>query len=107
MEFSRTAAHVLLHGGLLHPIDNMIFLWVFGNAVWTNTNNFIYLILFVACAVLATAVHVVADGSLAIGASGAINGILGLVLALVPLIRVSVSWWIEVWAGEPSRSGRG
>ena len=69
--FPGLLGHVLLHGGLLHLIGNMIFLWVFGNAVCTNTNNWIYLMLFVACALLAAAVLVVADGSLAIGASGA------------------------------------
>ena len=97
--FPGLLGHVLLHGGLLHLIGNMIFLWVFGNAVCTNTNNWIYLILFAACALLAAAVHVVADGSLAVGASGAINGIVGLVLAMYPLNRVSVFWWIGVWAG--------
>ncbi|MEY3898622.1 MAG: hypothetical protein RLZZ214_4144 [Verrucomicrobiota bacterium] len=91
--------HVLLHGGLLHLIGNMIFLWVFGNAVCTNTNNFIYLILFLACTLLAAAVHLLADGSLAIGASGAINGIVGLVLVMYPLNRVSVLWWVVLTGG--------
>lgn len=97
--FPGLLGHVLLHGGLLHLIGNMIFLWVFDNAVCTNTNNFIYLILFLACTLLAAAVHVLADGSLAIGASGAINGIVGLVLVMYPLNRVSVLWWIVLTGG--------
>ncbi len=97
--FPGLLGHVLLHGGLLHLIGNMIFLWVFGNAVCTNTNNFIYLLLFLACTLLAAAVHVLADGSLAIGASGAINGIVGLVLVMYPLNRVSVLWWIVLTGG--------
>lgn len=97
--FPGLVGHVLLHGGLLHLLGNMIFLWVFGNAVCTNTNNRIYLILFLACTLLAAAVHVIADGSLAIGASGAINGIVGLVLVMYPLNRVSVLWWAVVSSG--------
>lgn len=31
--------HVLLHGDLIHLVGNMIFLWVFGNAICTNTNT--------------------------------------------------------------------
>lgn len=91
--------HVLLHGGLMHLIGNMIFLWVFGNAVCTNTNNRIYLILFLACTLAAAAVHLVADGSPAIGASGAINGIVGLVLAMYPLNRVHTLWWFFLTGG--------
>jgi len=97
--FPGLLGHVLLHGGLLHLTGNMIFLWVFGNAVCTNTNNGIYLLLFLACTLLAAAVHLVADGSLAIGASGAINGIVGLVLVMYPLNRVSVLWWIVITGG--------
>ena len=97
--FPGLVGHVLLHGGLLHLVGNMVFLWVFGNAVCTNTNNGAYLLLFLACTLLAAAVHVIADGSLAIGASGAINGIVGLVLVMYPLNRVSVLWWIVITGG--------
>jgi len=67
--------------------------------VCTNTNNHVYLILFLACTLLAAAVHVLADGSPAIGASGAINGIVGLVLVMYPLNRVSVLWWVVLTGG--------
>lgn len=97
--FPGLVGHVLLHGGLMHLIGNMIFLWVFGNAVCTNTNNFIYLILFLACTLLAAAVHLLADGHPAIGASGAINGIVGLVLAMYPLNRVHALWWFLLTGG--------
>ncbi|MEO7100807.1 MAG: rhomboid family intramembrane serine protease [Luteolibacter sp.] len=97
--FPGLLGHVLLHGGLMHLIGNIIFLWVFGNAVCTNTNNFIYLILFLACTLLAATVHLIADGRPAIGASGAINGIVGLVLAMYPLNRVHSFWWFLFTGG--------
>ncbi len=69
--------HVLLHADLIHLVGNMIFLWVFGNAICTNTNNWIYLATFFVCTLISGITHVVLDGSLAIGASGAINGSAG------------------------------
>jgi len=84
--------HVLLHADLIHLIGNMIFLWVFGNAICMNTNNPIYLLTFAVCTLVAAVVHVMVDGSLAIGASGAINGIVGVTLAMYPLNRVYLLW---------------
>lgn len=91
--------HVLLHGDLLHLAGNMIFLWVFGNAICTNTNNGVYLVTFAACAMVAAVVHVVIDGSPAIGASGAINGIVGVTLAMYPLNRVHLFWVFLIRGG--------
>lgn len=76
--FPGLIGHVLLHADVSHLVGNMIFLWVFGNAVCTNTSNWLYLPTFLACTLLAAAVHILADGSPAIGASGAINGIVGI-----------------------------
>lgn len=91
--------HVLLHGGLMHLIGNMVFLWVFGNAICTNTNNFIYLATFLACTLIAALVQVMADGSPTIGASGAINGIVGIVFAMYPLNRVYLFWFFAIRGG--------
>lgn len=94
--FPGLVGHVLLHSGLDHLIGNMMFLWVFGNAICTNTSNWLYLPVFILCTLLAAAVHVLADGSPAIGASGAVNGIVGIVLAMYPLNRVNVLWFFLV-----------
>lgn len=91
--------HMLLHGGLWHLLGNMIFLWVFGNAICTNVGNAVYAIFFVLVGVTAAAVHLVADGSPAIGASGAINGVVGMVLAMYPLNRVYVAWVFTIRGG--------
>lgn len=96
--------HVLLHADFSHLLGNMIFLWVFGNAVCTNTSNWLYLPVFLACALIAAVVHLLADGSPAIGASGAINGIVGIVLAMYPLNRVNVLWLFLVRGGSFSCS---
>lgn len=98
--FPGLVGHVLLHADLSHLIGNMIFLWVFGNAICTNTSNWLYLPTFVACTLIAAAVHLFADGTPAIGASGAINGIVGIVLAMYPFNRVNVFWLFLIRAGS-------
>lgn len=100
--FPGIIGHVLLHGDLVHLAGNMIFLWVFGNAICTNTNNWIYLSTFLACTLLAAVTHVVFDGSIAIGASGAINGIVGVTLAMYPLNRVYLFWVFLIRGGSIS-----
>lgn len=94
--------HVLLHADIIHLVGNMVFLWVFGNAICTNTNNWIYLLTFLACTLIAGATHVLLDGNLAIGASGAINGIVGVTLAMYPLNRVYLFWFFLFRGGSIS-----
>jgi membrane associated rhomboid family serine protease len=80
--------HMFLHAGFLHLIGNMLFLWVFGNAVCANVGNIAYPLLYLAVGIGAALVHLLFDGRPAIGASGAINGITGIVVAMYPLNRV-------------------
>lgn len=100
--FPGIIGHVLLHGDLIHLIGNMVFLWVFGNAICTNTNNWVYLATFLACTLISAVTHVLLDGSLAIGASGAINGIVGVTLAMYPLNRVYLFWVFLIRGGSIS-----
>ncbi len=84
--------HTLLHAGFFHLAGNMIFLWVFGNAVCASTSNLWYPVYYAGFALAAAVAHIVCDGELAVGASGAINGVVGMAVAMYPLNRVSV-WW--------------
>lgn len=100
--FPGLVGHVFLHADLIHLLGNMVFLWVFGNAVCTNTSNWVYLGTFFVCTLLAGVTHVLLDGSLAIGASGAINGIVGVTLAMYPLNRVYLFWVFLIRGGTTS-----
>jgi membrane associated rhomboid family serine protease len=91
--------HVFLHAGWVHLIGNMVFLWVFGNAVCSNTNNLIYPALFLAIGLIAGAAHLALDGEPAVGASGAVNGVIGIALAMYPLNRVHVFWAFFIRGG--------
>jgi membrane associated rhomboid family serine protease len=86
--------HLLLHAGLWHLLGNMIFLWVFGNAICAKAGNLFYLPLYVALGLFAAATHMLFDGGPAVGASGAINGIVGMFLIWYPLNSVSCAYFI-------------
>jgi membrane associated rhomboid family serine protease len=95
--------HLWLHGSFWHIFGNMIFLWVFGNAVCSRVGNLRYPAVYVGVGVAAGLAHVLADGHPAIGASGAVNGIVGMFAVLFPESRVrvllAIFWtWGGVWA---------
>jgi membrane associated rhomboid family serine protease len=81
--------HVLLHAGWIHLAGNMIFLFVFGNAVAAKLGNLRYLGAYVLLALCAAFAHLLFDGDPAVGASGAVSGVMGLFLVLYPDNSVS------------------
>lgn len=97
--------HMLLHAGLIHLLGNMLFLWVFGNAVCAKITNVAYLPLFIFFGLVAASSHLVLDGAPAIGASGAINGVVGMYLILYPLNNVSCIWMFGFHGNTVSFSG--
>jgi membrane associated rhomboid family serine protease len=82
-----------LHGGWLHIGGNMLFLWIFGDNVEDRLGHLTYLLFYLACGVVANLVQVYADPTstiAAIGASGAIAGVLGAYAITYPGASVSV-----------------
>lgn len=76
-----------LHAGILHLALNAWFLWVFGPAVEDRLGRLKYLSLYLACAIASALCHVAAQPGSPIplvGASGAIAGVLGAHLILLP-----------------------
>lgn len=74
--------HMWLHGGLFHLLGNLLFLWIFGNAVCAKIGNLRYISLYVLLGVAAGIAHLLFSGGALLGASGAINGIVGMYLVL-------------------------
>ena len=89
--------HLFLHGGVLHLLGNVWFLWIFGSKVEWRLGAFRYL-LFYALAGFAAAAAQIAVGPFStvpmIGASGAISGVLGAYLVLFPTAFV---WSLVPW----------
>jgi len=82
---------MFLHGGIDHIFGNMLFLYIFGDNVEDRLGRFRFIIFYLLAGLCAGIVHFLSSpGSAipAIGASGAISGILGAYLAIFPHIKV-------------------
>jgi membrane associated rhomboid family serine protease len=88
---------MFMHASWLHILGNMLFLWIFGNNVEDALGRVRYLLWYLACGLVATAAQTwvtlhYAGASAAsvpnLGASGAIAGVLGAYLLLLPTARV-------------------
>lgn len=82
---------MFVHGGWLHLVFNMLYLWIFGNNVEDSMTRPRFVGLYLVCGMIATATQVVTNASSMvplIGASGAIAGVLGAYLVLFPRARV-------------------
>ena len=82
---------MFLHGGWLHLIFNMWTLWLFGPTVEDRLGHGRYLAFYLACGVAASVAHFIFNPTSmvpALGASGAIAGVLGCYMRLFPLARV-------------------
>ena len=84
---------MFLHGGWLHLVGNMLYLWIFGNNVEDSMGHGRFVVFYVLCGAAAAMAQAAQDPGSAIpmiGASGAIGGILGAYLLLYPQARVLV-----------------
>ncbi len=80
---------VFLHGDIIHLLGNMLFLWVFGNAVCAKIGNGWYGIVFFVLALVSGTAGALINELPVIGASGAINGVVGLFLIWYPINNIS------------------
>jgi len=82
---------MFMHGGWLHLIGNMWFLWVFGNNIEDSMGHTRFVAFYLLCGVVAAASQLLVDpGSRVpmVGASGAISGVMGAYILLYPRVRV-------------------
>jgi membrane associated rhomboid family serine protease len=102
---------LFLHGGWLHLLGNMLFLWIFGNNIEDKLGPLGYIGFYLAGGIIATAAQVLLDSSSVIpliGASGAIAAVMGaylvwfprapiLTIALFFLVEVPAAIWLAIW----------
>ena len=106
---------MFVHAGILHIGGNMLFLYIFGDNIEFKFGRGKYLALYLFWGLVAGFVHILSDPSSsapAIGASGAISGVLGAYLLLFPnakvvtlmffgffirVIRISAKWYLPFW----------
>ena len=84
---------MFLHGGWMHLIGNMLYLWIFGNNVEDAMGHGRFVLFYLLCGGAAAAAQTVLNPSSTIpmiGASGAVSGVLGAYALLYPHARVLV-----------------
>lgn len=82
---------MFMHGGWLHLLGNMLYLWIFGDNVEDKLGHLKYLFFYLMCGVSASLTHGFVNFSSkvpTIGASGAVAGVLGAYIFLFPTARV-------------------
>jgi hypothetical protein len=97
---------MFMHGGFLHILGNMWFLWIFGDNIEDRVGHFGYLIFYLLCGIAAALTYIVLTPNSTVplvGASGAIAGVMGAYLILYPRARV-LTWvffifflWLPAW----------
>jgi len=82
---------MFLHGGFLHIIMNMWFLYIFGDNIEDRLGHLRYLVFYLFCGVAAGLVHLLTNWNSnvpTVGASGAISGVMGAYLLLYPRSKI-------------------
>ena len=89
--------YAFLHGGFMHIIGNMFFLYLFGNNVNDELGNLAYTCFYLAGGVFSAIGHILLNAGSAtptLGASGAIAAVTGAYLVLYPKTLVTVVYWL-------------
>jgi len=108
--------HIWLHRDIIHLLGNLLFLWIFGNAVCAKIGNLAYVPVYIMLGIFSAVMHLIFQGGSVIGASGAIMGVVGMylvfffenditcyfvwILFIHPIVRqftLSSFWMILFW----------
>jgi membrane associated rhomboid family serine protease len=81
---------MFLHGGWMHLIGNMLFLWIFGNNIEDRLGWGLFLIFYLGTGIVGSLAHTFFEPGFSplVGASGAISGVMGAYIVLYPRARI-------------------
>jgi membrane associated rhomboid family serine protease len=91
-QWAAVLTSIFLHGGWMHRLGNMWFLWIYGDNVEDILGHSQYLLFYLLCGLAATMVHIAFNGDSrvpTIGASGAIAGVMGAYVVKFPHSRIT------------------
>jgi rhomboid family protein len=92
---------MFMHGGWMHIIGNMWFLWIFGDNVEDSMGTVRFVLFYLLCGLAAAGLQVATDADSAvpmIGASGAIGGVMGAYIVLYPRVHVHMLIFLGFYA---------
>jgi membrane associated rhomboid family serine protease/Zn-finger nucleic acid-binding protein len=91
--------HMFLHAGVIHLLGNMYFLWIFGDNIEDRLGYIKYILFYLGAGIAAAALHgATHPGSIvpAVGASGAISGVMGAYLVFYPHAKIRLFFLYRV-----------
>jgi membrane associated rhomboid family serine protease len=91
---------MFMHGGWIHLIGNLWFLWIFGNNVEDSTGKIRFFLFYLICGIAAALAQSFASPRSPIpmvGASGAISGVMGAYILLYPRVRVHMLIFLGIF----------
>ena len=101
---SNIITSMFLHGGWLHVLGNMWFLWIFGDNIEDVLGHLKYVAFYLLCGIAAATLHIVSDPYSRIptvGASGAIAGVMGAYVVKFPRARITtlafILFFVTTW----------
>ena len=115
MAYVSLVSSIFMHGGLMHLGGNMLFLWIFGDNIEAKFGRAKYIGIYFIWGIGAGLIHILGDPSSpipAVGASGAISGILGAYLVMFPrakimtfmmlgffwrMMHIQARWFLPFW----------
>jgi membrane associated rhomboid family serine protease len=95
--FIPLVTHMFMHGGWLHVIGNMLYLWIFGDNVEDRLGSAPYLIFYLLSGLVAAIGQGLIQPAPMVGASGAIAGVLGAYLLMFPSARISTLLFLGIF----------
>jgi membrane associated rhomboid family serine protease len=98
---------LFLHGGWMHLIGNMVFLWIFGDNVEDRLGHLGYVVFYFVCGLAADAAHILSNPASqlpTLGASGAISGVMGAYILFFPRQSVKTFVWLGIWYADVIRT---
>ena len=112
---------MFLHGGWMHLIGNMVFLWIFADNIEATIGSALFIVFYILGGLAGAAAHIVTDLHSqipTIGASGAISAVMGAYLVMFPKSKIKVIavffvFWMPaviflvLWFGQQALSGIG
>jgi rhomboid family protein len=90
-------SHIFVHGGWLHIIGNMVYLWIFGDNVEERLGSGPYFVFYMLCGIAAAIGQGLVQPESMVGASGAIAGVLGAYVVLFPAARISTLVFLGIF----------
>ena len=98
--WSHIFTSMFLHGGWLHLLGNMWFLWLFGNNIEDSMGSGRFLVFYLLCGMVAALSQVFTSPASPIpmvGASGAISGVMGAYVVLYPRVRIHMLIFLGIF----------